>query len=198
MADTEAISRLIASSALAQGERELLRSRKPEAQSKAQTQPAGPAPLPPLANDQKAVSTVLLAMLDDKLDAAPTHDGAGRGPAGDPSNPAMDNRAAAQGRASAQYAAASAAFFSEPIERQPTPPPQLNVAPPILVPTALAAPELQTFIQRLMSQMTPNSASAARSQSASTGQDRPTEWAFQLAPVLFIAAVLAAAILWLI
>jgi len=75
--NADTIGRLIASSALLKGERELLRPRPRDANFKAEAN-TGPQPAPaPTANSSKALSTVLLTLLNEQLDTAarPADDG---------------------------------------------------------------------------------------------------------------------------
>lgn len=71
--NTEAVGRLLANSALMKGERELFRRQEePAAET---TASAAPQKAEPIANDSKAVATVLLTLLDEQLhaiEAAPT------------------------------------------------------------------------------------------------------------------------------
>lgn len=63
----EAVGRLLANSALMNGERELLRRR--DSPPAATSQSTGHQQAPPIATDNKAVTTVLLTLLDEQLHA---------------------------------------------------------------------------------------------------------------------------------
>lgn len=68
--NAEAVGRLLANSALMNGERELLRKQE-EPSSKTATS-AAQQKAEPIANDSKAVATVLLTLLDEQLHAVET------------------------------------------------------------------------------------------------------------------------------
>jgi hypothetical protein len=135
----EIVSRLLANTALLKGERELLRQPEkppvPNEESKSTAQPnAGP-----IENDSRTVSNVLLALLDERLQAA----GPASAQARLAGTPAGDGDA--QRRVAAQYAADGL------IARDDVPPPSAPVAPdPTRMPnmTPAASADLQTFMQR--------------------------------------------------
>ena len=185
----EIVSRLLANTALLKGERELLRQpEKPPAPNE-ESKPAAPAIAKPIENDSRAVSSVLLTLLDERLQAAASASGQ-PGFAGAPSSDGD-----APHRVAAKYAADGL------IARDDFAPPSAAVAPdqtrmPNMPP--IASPDLQTFMQRFAAIALGRSAgvdAAEKRAGRTTGlQDSPV---FGSLSVLGVAGA-AAAGLWLV
>jgi hypothetical protein len=185
----DGVGQLLANSALMKGERELLRKRdEPPTETSA---PAAARPAAePIANDSKVVSAVLLALLDERLqaDAALT---AGSRPA-----TSDDSEADASKRITAKYAADGLIPGDDLIV--PQRPAQPDVARTGAVPP-LVSPDLQTFMQRFVAIAagTPASPSPGGKVGANRSA-RGNAWvSFDTAPLLRVAGV-AAGLIWLV
>jgi len=134
----EAVGRLLANSALMNGERELLRRRDGPPVEPA-TSAAHPQ-APPIATDNKAVTSVLLALLDEQLHAMET---VGPGQAR-PQNPA-DGGISASNLAAARYA--TDGFVRGDDSGLPEPMIGADPMRTQAMPSVVSA-DLQTFVQR--------------------------------------------------
>lgn len=116
VSSTENIGRLIASEVLLQADRQLLQNRDQSGQQTTEKQPAPTSA--PISRNEKAVSSVLLTLLDEQLDArlAGLADGfRNQAPAGQ----SADDTATGASRVAAQYAEADAVFRPDlPIEQR--------------------------------------------------------------------------------
>lgn len=141
VSSTENIGRLVANEVLLQTERQLLQNRDKSGQQTADKQPtATPAPI---SHNEKAVSSVLLTLLDEQLDAHLA------GPADAlrnqaPTQQSVGDTAAGASRVAAQYAEADAVFRPDlPIAQHLLPSDATNQQ--ILL--AAASPELRMAMQ---------------------------------------------------
>lgn len=183
----EGVGQLLANSALMKGERELLRKRDeppPETSTPSAARPAAE----PIANDSKAVSAVLLALLDERLQA----DAA----LAAPSKSANGNSEAdASKRVAAKYAADGLIPGDDLIIPQPSVQPDVTrsgVAPP------LVSPDLQTFMQRFVAVVAGRPVSLSRDEiGASRGARGNTPVSFGTTSVLRVAGI-AAGLVWLL
>lgn len=134
----EAVGRLLANSALMNGERELLRHRDgPPAET---SQSVSHQQAPPIATDNKAVTTVLLTLLDEQLHAMETA-AAGQASA----QKSADSAVTASKLATARYATDGFVGGDDPGLPQPmigADQMRMQATP------AVVSADLQTFVQR--------------------------------------------------
>jgi hypothetical protein len=141
VSSTDNIGRLITNEVLLQTERQLLPNREKPGQQTSDKQP--PLTSPPISHNEKAVSSVLLTLLDEQLDArlAGLADGF-RNPA--PDQPSAADVASGAHRVAAQYAEAEAVFRPEiPTEQRLLPTDATNQQALL----AAASPELRMAMQ---------------------------------------------------
>ncbi|MBS0251869.1 MAG: hypothetical protein JSR78_12490 [Proteobacteria bacterium] len=140
VSSTENIGRLIANEVLLQADRQLLQNRDQPGQQATEKQPTTPPA--PISHNEKAVSSVLLTLLDEQLDArlAGLADGFRNRAAAEPTS----DTASGAGRVAAQYAEADAVFRPDfPIEQRVVPADASNQQ----VLLAAASPELRMAMQ---------------------------------------------------
>lgn len=142
--NAEAIGQLLASNALMKGERELLQGRNDTAAEPPKTSEQQVAP--PISHDARAVSAVLLTLLDERLQASDAASRAAEGRAAGPKSGPGDAGAALKA-ISAKYAEDGLVSRSETARLELAPAAdrsQHRPAPPMV------SADLQTFIQRFV------------------------------------------------
>lgn len=140
VSSTENIGRLVANEVLLQAERQLLQNRDKSGQQPTDKQPiATPVPI---SHNEKAVSSVLLTLLDEQLDARLATSADGFRTQAPTQQPAGDTAAGA--RVAAQYAEADVVFRPDvPTEQRLLPTDAINQQ----VLLAAASPELRMAMQ---------------------------------------------------
>jgi hypothetical protein len=156
---TETIGRLIASEVLLRGERQLLRNNDPSHEQLSDDQPAQLSAAP-ISHNDKAVASVLLTLLDERLDAS------AKGAQGGLQDSVLqgDDPAARPNRIAAQYAEDDAVFRTDVSPQQST----VQVGPSANAQALLAAtsPELRMAMQSVFM------SAAARAQAEGTPERR--------------------------
>jgi hypothetical protein len=142
--NAEAIGQLLASNALMNGERELLQRRNNTAAETPKTSEQQVAS--PISHDARAVSAVLLTLLDERLQASDAAILAAKGRTAGPRF-GSGEAAASLKAISAKYAEDGLVSQAETVRPEPAPAAdhgQLRQAP------SMVSPDLQTFIQRFV------------------------------------------------
>lgn len=141
VSSTENIGRLVANEVLLQAERQLLQNRDKSGQQPTDKQPTA-TPVP-ISHNEKAVSSVLLTLLDEQLDARLATSADGFRTQAPTQQPAGDTATGAS-RVAAQYAEADAVFRPDvPTEQRLLPTDATNQQ--MLL--AAASPELRIAMQ---------------------------------------------------
>lgn len=109
--NADTVGRLLATGALLNGERELLRPSPSEAQTKSKPAATPQTSSPPLANNSKAVASVLLTLLNEQIDSAALADRQPRATANERAQETTSDRW------TGRYL--DAGFTSSPADRQP-------------------------------------------------------------------------------
>jgi hypothetical protein len=143
VSNAEAVGRLIANDTLLRGERQLLQKQDQPSQEPADEPAQRTAP--PISYNDKAMSSVLLTLLDEQLDASIAANG--NQAAHPEAGPSHSAEAASSNRIVAQYAEDDLTFrpdLSTPAMATPLSPSSQQIA------QAASSPELQTFMQRFL------------------------------------------------
>lgn len=183
----EAVGRLLANSALMQGERQLLR-RQGEPAAEAETT-AVQQKADPIANDSKAVATVLLTLLDEQLHAIET------APSGRPGTAnATDSDVDAPKRVAAKYAADGLVASDDSVLTEPM---IANDQARMREMPSMVSADLQTFVQRFTAFAAGRSLFANENASSTRRGTGTASGFFNRASPLRLASV-AAVLLWLL
>jgi hypothetical protein len=187
MANTpEAVGRLLANSALMNGERELLRRRDGPA---AETSPTAAQPkAPPIDTENKAVTAVLLTLLDEQLHAAES----AAAPQSKSQSPA-DGDTSASKLAATRYA--TDGFVRSDDAGLPEPKASTDQVRMQAMPYVVSA-DLQAFVQRQAASAAERSRAAQENLGAFGGAASLLALVSRVSPLGF--AVIAAALLWLV
>lgn len=187
MANTpEAVGRLLANSALMNGERELLRRRDGPA---AETSPTAAQPkAPPIDTENKAVTAVLLTLLDEQLHAAES----AAAPQSKSQSPA-DGDTSASKLAATRYA--TDGFVRSDDAGLPEPMASTDQVRMQAMPYVVSA-DLQAFVQRQAASAAERSRAAQENLGALGGAASVLALVSRVSPLGF--AGIAAALLWLV
>jgi len=187
MANTpEAVGRLLANSALMNGERELLRRRDGPA---AETSPTVAQPkAPPIDTENKAVTAVLLTLLDEQLHAAES----AAAPQSKPQSPA-DGDTSASKLAATRYA--TDGFVRSDDAGLPEPTASTDQVRMQAMPYVVSA-DLQAFVQRQAASAAERSRAAQENLGAFGGAASVLALVSRVSPLGF--AGIAAVLLWLV
>lgn len=187
MANTpEAVGRLLANSALMNGERELLRRRDGPAVEPSPT--AAQPKAPPIDTENKAVTAVLLTLLDEQLHAAES----AVAPQSKPQSPA-DGDATASKLAATRYA--TDGFVRSDDAGLPEPTASTDQVRMQAMPYVVSA-DLQAFVQRQAASAAERSRAAQENLGALGGAASVFALLSRVSPLGF--AGIAAVLLWLV
>lgn len=184
----EAIGRLLANSALMNGERELMRRR--DGPSVETSMAVGQPKAPPIDTENKAVKTVLLTLLDEQLHAAES----AAGTQAKPQIPA-DSDVTASKLAASRYAADGFARSNDP----GLPEPMIgNDQPRMLATPSVVSADLQTFVQGYAASAAGRARAAAHENTGASRRGTAAVMAFFSRASPLRLAGIAAVLLWLI